>query len=208
MVDLVDRPETERIVAAAADKLELVGNELQRVHRALVRVLQLVAETSFLAVTEEVMMHLDVPNADVARGASRDHDGGLLHVGEEGDRRYGGRLAELHYALRWTGRANRYLVVLEIEDVDRAVLQADRHDVHGGRLLDEGDSAGVSLEVHDQRARADVPQLQLSARATDQHFVEIGIWMEDEGRQEVRAKVDGADALFVDPVPHAQVTIA
>lgn len=101
-----------------------------------------------------------------------------------------------------------HLVVLQVEDVDRAVGEADGHHVHGGRLLHEGDAARVAAEVHDQRPRADVPELQLSRGASDEHLVEICVGMEDEGGGELLTEVDRPNQFLRFPVPHAHVAVA
>ena len=99
MVDFVDGPDAERVVPSAADELVAARNELQRVHRALVRVVHLVAQLPLLGVTVGSQLHLNVPDADVPGRAAADHDGRLLHVREEGQRRHGGRLLESEHGL-------------------------------------------------------------------------------------------------------------
>ena len=131
----------------------------------------------------------------------------LGEVREERQARHGGILPELHHRLRWRKVETWNLVEAEVSEIDGAVLQADRQHVHRRRGLHVADAARVAREAHDERAGADVPQLQLPRCAPDYHFVEVGRRVCEEGGLEGLAEVDRTDQLLAVPVPDAQKAI-
>lgn len=119
-----------------------------------------------------------------------------MAVGAERDARHRSPvLLELHQALR----------VLEVEQHDGAVQQADGGHIDGGRRRQHGHRRlKVGERVHELRL-LDVPQLQAALLAAQQDFVHIGGRMHERAHTEVvgaqrQIEVLGAGAN----VPHLQ----